>query len=339
MDLPNVSPEKLQQMAMRMEMGRSFQTLEELSFALAASSWAQQEELEADVIEQLLVHHKTITKVKAAGVTPPPVVQLPKPVPANPPTPQPAPPPPKPVPQPVKVEVSEAKAAPTTNETKPEVTTYTEAGRGRKQCPTCKKFMGARNKICVCGHQFQQADNMSGVTPVAQSPKPASQALEQTVETPKVEVATYTEGGRGRRQCPSCKKYVSIRTATCACGHQLQSSAHKPAESSTKGNQGSTEPAPTKTASSTERAATVAGCAHIIWTPSGKVPVPLKGLSEPEVREWVEEVRYEIAREQNAFLSMEGLIYWGRYGCNLSLEDMPKFKELLREVCPAEPVS
>lgn len=34
------------------------------------------------------------------------------------------------------------------------VKTYDEAGRGRKQCPDCTKYVGVSVKACSCGHEF-----------------------------------------------------------------------------------------------------------------------------------------------------------------------------------------
>ena len=37
---------------------------------------------------------------------------------------------------------------------KPVIKTYTERGRGKKQCPKCKVIVGVRTKICSCGRVF-----------------------------------------------------------------------------------------------------------------------------------------------------------------------------------------
>ncbi|MEO1991205.1 MAG: hypothetical protein ABGW78_04670 [Pirellulales bacterium] len=38
-------------------------------------------------------------------------------------------------------------------------------------------------------------------------------------------VKTYTQSGKARKPCPSCKKYVHARVTICACGHEFQSKA------------------------------------------------------------------------------------------------------------------
>ena len=38
-----------------------------------------------------------------------------------------------------------------------EIKTFKEGGRGRRQCPKCKVFVGSRQSPCVCGHEFEPA--------------------------------------------------------------------------------------------------------------------------------------------------------------------------------------
>jgi hypothetical protein len=51
------------------------------------------------------------------------------------------------------------------------VQTYEEGGKGKKQCqnPTCKKYVGARTPVCVCGFDFanyvKSADQQVELTP------------------------------------------------------------------------------------------------------------------------------------------------------------------------------
>ena len=37
-------------------------------------------------------------------------------------------------------------------------------GRGQKQCPHCKKIVGARKAVCDCGHDFKSAKAASART-------------------------------------------------------------------------------------------------------------------------------------------------------------------------------
>jgi len=40
--------------------------------------------------------------------------------------------------------------------------TYDVGGKGRKECPSCHKFVGARNHNCACGHEFITGESMGG---------------------------------------------------------------------------------------------------------------------------------------------------------------------------------
>lgn len=37
---------------------------------------------------------------------------------------------------------------------KQEIKIFSGRGRGRKQCPECKVYIGVRHKVCVCKHKF-----------------------------------------------------------------------------------------------------------------------------------------------------------------------------------------
>lgn len=38
------------------------------------------------------------------------------------------------------------------------VKTYDKPGTGRKLCPSCKKYVGARNAFCACSHEFVKGE-------------------------------------------------------------------------------------------------------------------------------------------------------------------------------------
>jgi RNA polymerase subunit RPABC4/transcription elongation factor Spt4 len=40
-------------------------------------------------------------------------------------------------------------------------TTFAVAGRGRKQCASCKQFVGVRTQLCPCGQEFSKTDKGS----------------------------------------------------------------------------------------------------------------------------------------------------------------------------------
>lgn len=45
----------------------------------------------------------------------------------------------------------------------PKVTELDGAGRGRKQCAACKKYVGVRSSVCVCGNPFTKAERTAPV--------------------------------------------------------------------------------------------------------------------------------------------------------------------------------
>jgi len=53
------------------------------------------------------------------------------------------------------------------------IKTYDKPGKGRKQCPECSKYIGARQHNCACGHEFTKAD--------LKTPKPTEKIDENTL--------------------------------------------------------------------------------------------------------------------------------------------------------------
>jgi hypothetical protein len=53
------------------------------------------------------------------------------------------------------------------------------------------------------------------------------------MESLKSEVKTYYEGGRGKKQCSKCYKYVAAVTKICACGSEFAAKTNFKAEIST----------------------------------------------------------------------------------------------------------
>jgi acetone carboxylase gamma subunit len=78
------------------------------------------------------------------------------------------------------------------------VKTYDGPGRARKCCPN-GHYVHAKVYTCVCGHEFKQKEN--------------------TQEEVKPAGTTYDTGGKGKRKCPNCPKYVGVRATSCPeCG-------------------------------------------------------------------------------------------------------------------------
>lgn len=67
-------------------------------------------------------------------------------------------------------------------------------GPGRKQCPSCKAYIGVRTAVCPCGHAFEKKARPAPVATVTPPAAKADKAVEKTVESQPVAVA-----GMGRR--------------------------------------------------------------------------------------------------------------------------------------------
>lgn len=124
MSLPKVNKLRLQQTVTNLETRKAFKSFEELTFAVAGTSFAEQDDLDAKTIGELILNHEIVINSPKPGEAPKPVAK----------------------PTPV------AKPEPVTD-AKP-VATFTEGGKGRKQCPTCNVFVAALSRKCACGHEF-----------------------------------------------------------------------------------------------------------------------------------------------------------------------------------------
>jgi len=55
----------------------------------------------------------------------------------------------------------------------------------------------------------------------------SSESVDEIADESVKIVKTFDEGGKGKKPCPQCNKYVGLRTAVCACGYKFVS---KPVE-------------------------------------------------------------------------------------------------------------
>ncbi len=149
-------------------------------------------------------------------------------------------------------------------------------GRGKKQCSSCKKYVGVRSAQCqFCSFVFSSE--------------------EKTVKEKEVVEITYFDGpGRGRKQCFSCKKFVGARVTKCPCGFDFSS----------KISRIGAEPEPVKVISETKRVESkpetpvpngikvLGGAANgdMIIAPAGKCPIDLRSIEDKDVHEWVEKI-------------------------------------------------
>lgn len=52
-------------------------------------------------------------------------------------------------------------------------------------------------------------------------------AKKREAETPTPEASAAEGAGKGKKQCPSCKNFVGVRTRVCECGHEFPAPASK----------------------------------------------------------------------------------------------------------------
>lgn len=207
--------------------------------------------------------------------------------------------------------------------------------RGRKQCPNCKAYVGVRLGQCVCKYVFTAtAPKPPRVAKVFDGPGRAikqcacgtyvhaklaicptcnqvfpskKERKEHTkVATQPKDIATYDTGGVGRKQCPSCKKFVGARGMKCACGYDFKNHIAQSGEV--------VEPAvaPSKKSENDKwrdvaeeglvlefaKAVGAANCT-VVYAPSGPSPIKLSAKNDASFRMFCEAlVEYGIENKQ-----------------------------------------
>jgi len=186
MTLPKIMPSRLQRVVADSEFGTDFKSFQELCEAVADTQWAKSFDLNATVIGALMVEHNTLTKVDK-----PESVELP--------------PEPEPEPEPEPVVTAKDEKV---------VKTYDEGGKGKKQCPACKKYVGLRTDVCACGHTFVAK---------AKTPKPQEEEDDNDDEVVPPVVATNDdeEPVRHRRHVQHTGRGMRVHTPAGACPHRL----------------------------------------------------------------------------------------------------------------------
>lgn len=292
MSLPTINPSRLQGVVANVEFEGEFATFEQLCAAVAKTTWAQTLDLDAEMIGSLMIEHNTITTMekpaKAKAATPDP-----KPTP-------PAPFAPK---RPNAFAPKRQKPMPTAEPPEPPkstgVATYDEGGRGRKQCPACKKYIGARNMVCACGHEFKKAkaEPPKPVDP-PKPPKPVDPPTWKALSDPDAVLEeSYTPS-------PTTPTYdAAVKAVTAGGGPIQRANRVYPQDRCLK-----------------------------VSTPAGKPHHELKGCSREEVEEWCERTRRTGLDEHNRFYSKRALTYWLRYFFEMFSDDFTKAKKHIEEM-------
>ena len=146
-------------------------------------------------------------------------------------------------------------------------------------------------------------------------------------------------GGKGRKQCPSCKKYVGVRTLTCDCSHEF--GVAKPKSSGVVKPIASKKPKleepeePEEEEEEEEEDAQPEGRVRRIWTPAGGSPARLGGTSREEVHCWAEKVRKSGFNKGLHYL-VQAVLYWAREFYDINGPDYQIVRAHLYNLYPYE---
>ena len=111
------------------------------------------------------------------------------------------------------------------------------AGKGAKQCPACKCYIGTASRKCgVCGHKIAAKENAgrSSKGSAGGSSTLPAKAKRQKPDRPcetcgEVRRVGCIGAGKGAKQCPACKCYVSTASRTCGiCKHVFKTKSKRP---------------------------------------------------------------------------------------------------------------
>ncbi len=97
-------------------------------------------------------------------------------------------------------------------------------------------------------------------------------------------MAMFNGPGPGRKQCPSCKAYIGVRTAVCPCGHAFEKKAAPALKAP------SSAPAPVAKSDKTENhpaAVTGMGRRIRVFAAPGDCPVAYDG----DVKKWAQKIQ------------------------------------------------
>ena len=179
--LPKIMPRRLQRIVNDLESGEEFRSFDDMCKTVADTGWAKTLELDAVTVAKLIAHHEitTVTTGTSANLA--------------------------------KAEAPVVKAETPADDEAKIIKTYDEGGKGKKPCPSCKKYVGLRVAVCACGHQFVSKAKVDKVV--------EADATESQPEEPKP-ARRQSQGGSRMR----------IHTPAGACPHRLDSSDEQAVE-------------------------------------------------------------------------------------------------------------
>jgi len=142
-------------------------------------------------------------------------------------------------------------------------------------------------------------------------------------------VTTYSELGRGRKQCPACKSIVGAGRKQCpveTCGHSFGEQKQTKASGAGQAREAVAVVADSR----------VARVDQVMLVPDGPCPAPLAGTSVEAVKVWIPEVmtgwRQHKAYDGRTALSVEALEWWARQTYPYGTDEFKQLRESLLQV-------
>jgi hypothetical protein len=129
-------------------------------------------------------------------------------------------------------------------------------------------------------------------------------------------IRSNENGGRGKKQCPTCSNFMGVRTRTCECGYEFVKGEKTKQKTIYDEN-------PNCLDNLFAAKMYSQNTGPIIYTPRGKCPVNLKDM---DIVDWLESILCE-GRATNCAYTPSAIKYFLRYSI-----DSKEFKELESEV-------
>jgi len=154
--------------------------------------------------------------------------------------------------------------------------------------------------------------------------------------------------GRGRKQCPACKKYVGVRTLICTCSHEFGvakpkapavvklTASKKPKLEEPEEDEPEEEEEEEE--EDNDEDAQPEGRVRRIWTPAGGSPAKLGGTSREEVHCWAEKIRKSGFNNGLHYL-VQAVLYWAREFYDINGPDYQIVRAHLYNLYPYEAAS
>jgi hypothetical protein len=132
---------------------------------------------------------------------------------------------------------------------------------------------------------------------------------------------TYTEGGQGRKQCPSCKQFVGCRITECACKHEFViGEIH---------TEKKYEPYDVATIRFAKRMGVQKG--RIVYAPVGTFTSQLVELTQNGVTRFCDNAITEYLDRERRLLHVDALKYLGSNHLKLNGDDLIKYNQYVDE--------